>query len=76
MNDVLRNGSTCLILLMLAPVVFADGSQPRSADESAAPLSVAPLDVIEYPESRPSWVSQPLEIRRGFSLDRRGVRSV
>ncbi len=62
MNDALRNGSTCLILLMLSQIVFADGSQPRSADESAVPLSVAPLDVIEYPESRPSWVGQPLEI--------------
>jgi hypothetical protein len=45
---------------MLAPVVFADGSQ--SPDESPAPLSVAPLDVIDYPQDRPSWVSQPLQI--------------
>ena len=63
MSDVVRNGSTCLILLMLAPGVFADGSQPL--DEAPAPLSVAPLDVIEYPEDRPEWVSQPL----GFDKD-------
>ena len=60
MSEVIRNGSTCLILLMLGSVVFADESEPQSEEESAAPLSVAPLDVIDYPESRPSWVSQPL----------------
>jgi hypothetical protein len=49
---------------MFVPVVLADESQPQSSDESPAPLSVAPLDVIDYPESRPSWVSQPLEINK------------
>lgn len=61
MSEVMRNGSTCLILLMLAPVVFADGSQSPLPDETPAPLSVAPLDVVDYPEDRPKWVSQPLE---------------
>lgn len=62
MNDVVRNGSTCLVLLMLAPVVLADGSQAQLPDEGPTPLSVAPLDIIDYPEDRPEWVSQPLEI--------------
>ncbi len=62
MSEVIRNGSTCLILLMLAPIVFADGSQSNVPDESPAPLSVAPLDVINYPQDRPAWVSQSLGI--------------
>lgn len=59
MSEVVRNGSTCLMLLMLAPVVFADASDPPQ--EGPAPLSVAPLDVIDYPEDRPAWVGQSPE---------------
>lgn len=64
MKEVMRNGSTCLMLMMLAPVVFADGGESKATDEGSAPLSVAPLDVIEYPDDRPSWVSQPLRIEK------------
>jgi hypothetical protein len=63
MSQVIRNGSTCLVLLLLTPVVYADATR---TDTSASPdhadlpkeLSVAPLDHIEYPDDRPEWISR------------------
>ncbi len=59
MNQMIPTSSACLVLMLLAP------SAARAADENTkinsakepAPLSVAPLDHIEYPEDRPDWVS-------------------
>ena len=71
MSQAIRNGSTCLALLVMMPVFYADatrasasGADPVQADaterdgESERPkqFSVAPLDHIEYPEDRPPWV--------------------
>ena len=62
MNHLLRNSSTCLMLIALAPLAFAN-----SDGEEAEPkeLSVAPLDHVEYPKSRPEWVDPSL----GFEKD-------
>jgi len=58
MNDLLKHSSTCLLALMIAPVIYADDAQSSSADESPAPLSVAPLDHVVYPSDRPKWVEK------------------
>ncbi len=58
MSNLIRNGSTCLLALMFAPGLLADEARQPSGAEAATPLSVAPLDHIEYPEDRPAWVGQ------------------
>ena len=58
MSTMIRNSSTCFLMLLLAPAALADDepTEIKSAD-SAAELSVAPLDHVTYPEDRPEWVS-------------------
>lgn len=67
----MRNNSTWLILLMVAPaasitaasITLADTlSQSGTVDGSAAPLSVAPLDHVEYPDHRPSWLDRTVDV--------------
>jgi hypothetical protein len=62
MSEMLRNGTTCLIVLMLAPVLLADdASQTDKATKKPTELSVAPLDQIDFPDSRPKWVGSSVE---------------
>jgi hypothetical protein len=58
MSTMIRNSSTCFLMLLLAPAALADDepTEIKSAD-SAAELSVAPLDHVTYAEDRPEWVS-------------------
>ena len=67
MSEVIRNGSTCLLVLMLAPVILADTPSESKSSESEKPpteLSVAPLDHIIYPDDRPSWVGRSVDFDR------------
>lgn len=60
MSQLMKNSSTCLMLLVLAPATFADNATSQDPETAAAkPLSVAPLDYVEHPQDRPVWVSQP-----------------
>ena len=62
MSEILRNGSTCLIVLLLAPVLLADdASQTEKTTKKPTKLSVAPLDQIDFPDSRPKWVGSSVE---------------
>jgi hypothetical protein len=58
MNGLIRNASTCLLFVFISPCLWADESKPTPPDSPPSPLSVAPLDHIEYPKDRPAWVSQ------------------
>ena len=46
-------------LLLVASTAWADQSAETPADNQFKELSVAPLDHIEYPESRPEWLADP-----------------
>ncbi len=46
-------------LLLVASTAWADQSAETPADNQLKELSVAPLDHIEYPESRPEWLADP-----------------
>lgn len=74
MSHLMKNSSTCLMLLMLAPstysVAHADGPEAVDPQESPKQLSVAPLDHIDYPSNRPEW------IKRSFGFDQDAVRIV
>lgn len=60
-----------LMLLLCLPtgylVAAAAESEPQaeSSKASAKELSVAPLDHVEYPESRPTWISELSEPEQG-----------
>lgn len=54
-----RTTSRCLFLLLIAPLCSLAEADDVSLSESAKELSVAPLDHIEYPDSRPEWISSP-----------------
>ncbi len=57
MSAMIRNSSTCLLMLLLAPVAMADEQPTENATaDTVAELSVAPLDHVTYPEDRPQWV--------------------
>jgi hypothetical protein len=58
MSDLMRNSSTCLLVLMLTPALCADDVKPQSLEGSPTPLSVAPLDHVVYPKDRPGWVQE------------------
>jgi hypothetical protein len=46
-------------LLLAVSTAWAEQSTETPADSRVKELSVAPLDHIEYPESRPEWLSDP-----------------
>ncbi|MFK8111947.1 MAG: hypothetical protein AB8B91_07080 [Rubripirellula sp.] len=54
----MRNSTTCLLVLMLAPVILADDTGKPVEKDKPAELSVAPLDHVTYPDTRPKWVGQ------------------
>ena len=62
MSHALRSTSTCVMLIFLAPAAYSDTQPTAVDDESPQQLSVAPLDHIEYPESRPEWIKQSTEV--------------
>ncbi len=57
MVTVIRNSSTCFLILLLTPSALADTTVDADSADRAAELSVAPLDHVTYPEDRPEWVS-------------------
>ncbi len=62
MSELIRNSTTCLVVLMLAPVLLADGTdKAKQTPKKPTELSVAPMDQIEYPETRPQWVGRSLK---------------
>jgi hypothetical protein len=62
MNELMRNSSTCLLVLLLAPVILADDSAKPVTAEKSAELSIAPLDHVVYPDSRPGWVGRSVDL--------------
>ena len=58
MSHIMSKSSTYLLLLTLVPATYATAASMQSSDEAPKELSVAPLDHIVYPESRPTWVSE------------------
>ena len=63
MNTMIRNSSTCLLMLLLVPPAIADSvSDQESIDKEkvgeTVELSVPPLDHVAYPEDRPVWVTE------------------
>jgi hypothetical protein len=50
------------MLLMLAPTLCAETTPAGETDDAPKPLSVAPLDHVEYPDDRPDWVESSLDI--------------
>jgi hypothetical protein len=58
MSQLIRNSSTCFLVLMITPAIYADDVSTTTAQESPAPLSVAPLDHVEYPKDRPEWIKK------------------
>ncbi len=63
MSHLLRNGSACLMMLAMAPTALAEHTHLEgSTVDAPKELSVAPLDHIEYPPSRPEWVDHSVEI--------------
>ncbi len=73
MSGSMKQSSYWLILLVLAPcstllagtLVGLAGSkafaEQTADDNSATPLSVAPLDHVEYPAERPAWIDQAVD---------------
>lgn len=57
MSSLIRKSSAYLLLLTLVPAGYAAAATMQSEEGSPKELSVAPLDHVEYPESRPGWVS-------------------
>ena len=62
MSYMIRNSSTCLMLLFIVPAAYADSAAPSDSDPKE--LSVAPLDHIEYPDDRPEWLNSSLGITK------------
>ncbi|TWU01225.1 hypothetical protein [Stieleria varia] len=64
MSQILTSGSVCLVMMFVATAVTyadtVDAKEDSKKSEPAAPveLSVAPLDHVQYPETRPAWVGQ------------------
>ncbi len=58
-QKIVQTGSACLVLLLLVPATTRgqDKDPPADRDAEAAPLSVAPLEHVVYPGSRPQWVA-------------------
>ncbi|MGI9470900.1 MAG: hypothetical protein ACR2NZ_05185 [Rubripirellula sp.] len=60
MSHTLRNTSTCVMLLFLAPAAYSETESPD--EDSPQQLSVAPLDHVVYPDSRPEWINQAADV--------------
>lgn len=62
MSAMIRNSSTCLLMLLLVPAAIAEDVASdtevleKETAKEAAELSVPPLDHITYPADRPTWV--------------------
>ncbi len=65
MSQMKQTSSACLMLLVLAQATAqaADESATSHPETKAAPLSVAPLDQIQYPEDRPEWIDAPTNLQ-------------
>ena len=65
MSQVIQSRSAFLMLLILAQATAhaADESAASRPDAEPAPLSVAPLDQIQYPEDRPEWIDAPTNLK-------------
>ena len=73
MSVSMKQYSYWLILLVVAPsssilagsLIGSNGSKAFAnqtvGNESATPLSVAPLDHVEYPDNRPAWIDQAVD---------------
>lgn len=57
MSAMIRNGWTCLLLLLAASALADEAKSEQAASDTAAELSVAPLDHVTYDEDRPQWVT-------------------
>jgi hypothetical protein len=66
MSQMIQPSSACLMLLVLAQATAhaADESAGSRPDAEPAPLSVAPLDQIQYPEDRPEWIDAPTNLKQ------------
>ena len=83
MSGSMKQSSYWLFLLVLAPysTILAENLVGLSSSEvfaeqtadnrSATPLSVAPLDHMEYPPDRPAWIDQTIEIDQLFGAEHR-----
>lgn len=66
MIAMIRNSSTCLLMLLLVPPVIASDSVTEQDEvkvekdqvSDSVELSVPPLDHVTYPDDRPEWVNQ------------------
>lgn len=78
MNSLWKSGGVCLTLAILSPsLLIGDDSSAKTedtkveeTDSSPSPsveLSIPPLDHVEYPESRPEWVTENLWIDNELS---------
>lgn len=64
MSEFMRNSTTCLIVLMLAPVIVADDSSSKADKaevEKSSELSVPPMDLITRPDDCPDWVANSVD---------------
>ena len=61
MSTTMRTGSAYLMLLALVPAGITAAATLDDADDSPKELSVAPLDHVVYPDSRPEWVTESFE---------------
>ena len=57
MSIPMKTSSAYLLLLTLVPAGYVVAAGIDSTAVSPKELSVAPLDHVEYPESRPQWVT-------------------
>ena len=66
MSQVTPSCSACLVLLVLAQATApaADEAATRRPDAEPAPLSVAPLDQIQYPDDRPEWIDAATNLKQ------------
>lgn len=83
MSGSMKQSSYWLILLVLSPssTMLADNlvglasskvfAEQTADNHSATPLSVAPLDHVEYPSDRPAWVDQTIDIDQLIDADDR-----
>ncbi len=58
MTALMQSGSICLVALAFVSAVPANDQVSESATETTTELSVPPLDHVEYPDDRPSWLDQ------------------
>ncbi len=54
----MRTSSACLMLMAMVPLGVAAASTVEEGDDSPRELSVAPLDHVVYPDTRPDWITE------------------